>query len=251
MSVFFDYSRYYDLLYRDKNYAAEADFIDRVLVEKSGGRAREILNLGCGTGGHDLLLEEKGYKVTGADLSGEMIRIARAKAKEAGSEVEYHESSIQELSLGRKFDAVTALFHVFSYQNEPVEIAGFFDCARAHLKPGGLLFFDFWYGPAVLAQRPERRMKHMEGEGLRIEREAIPTLHLDRNVVDVNYRIHVEGDAGKKAEIEEKHPMRYFFLPELREYAANHGFQWLGQGEWLTGAAPTEKSWGVYVVWSR
>ena len=55
MSVFKDYSNYYDLLYSDKDYEAEADYIDH-LIQKNNPGAKTILNLGCGTGKHDFLL---------------------------------------------------------------------------------------------------------------------------------------------------------------------------------------------------
>ena len=76
MSVFNEYARYYDLLYRDKDYGAETDYIHN-LIQKQNPGCRTILNLGCGSGRHDRCLVERGYAVTGVDLSEEMLTAAR------------------------------------------------------------------------------------------------------------------------------------------------------------------------------
>ena len=51
MSVFADYAEYYDLFYRDKDYAGEAAFV-RGLVRQRAPKARTLLELGCGTAAH-------------------------------------------------------------------------------------------------------------------------------------------------------------------------------------------------------
>ena len=79
MSVFGAYSRYYNLLYQDKDYAGEAEYV-RSLISRHFPQARAVLDLGCGTGRHDLLLAQMGYEVTGVDQSEEMLAIAKGKA---------------------------------------------------------------------------------------------------------------------------------------------------------------------------
>ncbi|WP_341999478.1 hypothetical protein [Chlorogloeopsis sp. ULAP02] len=66
MSVFGNYARYYDLLYRDKDYVGEALFIRR-LIQNHAPEAQDILELGCGTGNHAVLLAKEGYKVHGVE----------------------------------------------------------------------------------------------------------------------------------------------------------------------------------------
>ena len=53
--VFQRYSRYYDLLYRDKDYDAEADDVARTL-RSADPTARKLLEIGFGTGRHGRLL---------------------------------------------------------------------------------------------------------------------------------------------------------------------------------------------------
>ncbi len=89
MSVFGkEYSTAYDSLYHDKDYEKECEFIEDVL-SKSSIKVRRILDLGCGTGGHALLLAKKGYAVVGVDRSAEMLEFARQRAKDEGLSVEF------------------------------------------------------------------------------------------------------------------------------------------------------------------
>ena len=67
MAVFYSYAQYYDLLYREKDYPGEVDYVDALIKKYAVNDARTILDLGCGTGGHAILLARKGYRVTGVD----------------------------------------------------------------------------------------------------------------------------------------------------------------------------------------
>ena len=53
MTVFADYARYYNVLYKDKDYAAEVSFILQCL-QNTGSTPGTLLDLGCGTGRHAL-----------------------------------------------------------------------------------------------------------------------------------------------------------------------------------------------------
>jgi predicted TPR repeat methyltransferase len=54
--VFGNYARFYDNLYSDKDYAAECRYLEKLFRRHSGRGVRSILDLGCGTGNHDLPL---------------------------------------------------------------------------------------------------------------------------------------------------------------------------------------------------
>ena len=77
-SPFDAYSRFYDLLYADKDYAGEATYLAAHLRRRAPG-ARRILELGCGTGGHAIELARLGYQVHGIDLSDSMLAQAQAR----------------------------------------------------------------------------------------------------------------------------------------------------------------------------
>ena len=76
MTVFGEYSDYYNLLYSDKNYANETQFLFD-LLKKYAPRCETILDLGCGTGAHAALMAQRGCSVVGVDRSESMLAAAR------------------------------------------------------------------------------------------------------------------------------------------------------------------------------
>jgi len=244
--MFDAYSRYYDLLYQDKDYGAEAVYID-ALLQRHSITGRELLEFGCDTGRHGRLLAERGYRVTGIERSAAMVAQAAAV-----SGFSCREGDIRTLQLDRTFDAVLSLFHVVSYQVSNADVQAVFDRAAEHLGTGGLFVFDVWYSPAVLAQRPVVRVKRMAGAGVEITRLAEPRLLPNENRVDVNYTLFTRDTAtGAIATFTECHPIRHFSLPELDLLAAVAGFERIGAEAFLTGAPPGEDTWGLCLVLRR
>ena len=242
-TVFNAYSRYYDLLYADKNYYAEAEYIADILERFSVSDSR-LLEFGSGTGKHGRLIAKRGYDVTGIERSADMVAQA-----EAAPGFSLEQGDICTVQLGHTFDAVLSLFHVVSYQTTNDAVKAVFARAAEHLEAGGVFVFDVWYSPAVYAQRPEVRVKHMENEAIEITRIAEPVLYPNENRVDVNYTIIVRDLASGKVEtISEVHPMRHFSIPELQLLAQITGFEIIGSEEFLTGSAPSDETWGVCFV---
>ncbi len=242
MSVFNEYARYYDLLYRDKDYTGEAEYVHGLIQAHVPG-ARNILNIGCGSGRHDRCLVAYGYTVTGVDMSEEMLAAAKEAAMETAA-LEYVLGDARTVRLNRQFDAVISLFHVMSYQVTNADLKAAFATAAAHLKPGGLFLFDCWYGPGVLSDRPTNRLKELEDDIISVKRIAEPVLHPNENVVDVNYRVSISNKfTGDTKEIRETHWMRYLFMPEILEYLEQCGLQRCFFRKWMEDDAPNDTTW--------
>ncbi len=248
-SPFDAYSRYYDLLYRDKDYAAEAAYVAAALRRRQPG-ARRVLELGCGTGGHAEQLAALGFTVHGIDLSDGMVARAHERraglAPEVAQRLSYAAGDARSVRTGDTYDAVISLFHVMSYQTANADLAAAYATAAAHLAPGGSFLYDYWFGPAVLGQQPGTRVRRLAGEGLKVTRIAEPVLHPLRNVCDVNYTLFVEaGEAVHR--FAETHPMRFLFVPEL---ALLEGAAWRDAEDraWMADSAPGADSWAAMRV---
>lgn len=254
MSVFEAYSQYYDLLYRDKNYAAEADYVHG-LIERERPGSRTLLDLGCGTGRHDFLLAERGYSVTGVDMSADMLKVAgversrRLAATPASAPPTFAQGDVRSVRLGQRFDVVVSLFHVMSYQTSNQDLQAAFGTLREHVAPGGLLLFDAWYGPTVLTDRPAVRVKRLSGDGFDVTRVAEPAFHPSENVVDVNYQIMiVDRKSQRTEELRETHRMRYLFVPEVRQMLEQVGLRLERACEFMTDGELSFDTWNALFI---
>ena len=245
MSVFKNYSRYYDLLYKDKDYAAEARYVDGLIKQKNPG-ASSMLEFGCGTGRYTRELAGLGYSVHGVDLSEDMLTEAR---KTSCDKVMFSQGDMRSLRLGRQFDVVTALFHVLSYQTADDDVLSALFSVREHLCPGGVAVLDFWYGPAVLTLQPTVRFKKVSDSIIEVSRTAVPELHADTNIVDVNYHAFIKDiSSGRIDELEECHSMRYFFDNEILRNLESAGLTLYSINAWMDVRKPDLNSWAACVV---
>jgi SAM-dependent methyltransferase len=245
--VFDVYAGYYDLLYRDKSYVAEAEYAVGHLRRRAP-QVKHILELGCGTGGHAEHLARMGYVVTGVDLSESMLdRAESRKSKlpdDIAARISFRQGDVRAVRIRETYDAVVSLFHVMSYQVTDEDQAGMIDTAAYHLASGGVFLFDFWYGPAVLKQKPEVRVKRLEDNEIRVTRLAEPELHRQTNVVDVNYTVFVENKATEQIQsIQETHKMRYLFLPEVEALTQNEKWKDAETFAWMETVKPDEDHW--------
>jgi SAM-dependent methyltransferase len=252
VTTFGGYARYYDLLYRDKDYRGETEFVERV-IRAHVPRPCRILDLGCGTGVHDVMLAERGHDVTGIDGSEEMLAVASRRVAglppAIAARVRFVKGDVRGPDVDGCYDVVLALFHVLSYQLTNDDLNAVFSGVKARLAPDGVFIFDCWYGPAVLTDRPTTRVKRLADENTIVTRIAVPTLHPNLNRVDVRYQLFVKDlRTGKVEEISETHRMRYLFHPELELLAENAGLRIVSSGAWMSDREPDFSTWYVYFV---
>ncbi len=145
-----DYDRFVDWSGR---LAHELPYIE---LQLAAVNAERILDAACGTGMHTIALAERGYRVTGADLSVGMIERARANAVAAGQDdIPFFAAGFGKMArqLGTGYDAVlclgSSLPHLLSQDDLEAALADF----AAVLRPGGLLLIQNRNFDAVLAGR--------------------------------------------------------------------------------------------------
>jgi len=247
MAVFKKYAKYYDTFYRDKDYKSESKFLARVFSKYSKKKITSVLDLGCGTGNHDFVLEKMGYELTGVDFSSEMLSIAKRKAKSLKSKSSFFLGDITKVRLKRNFDAVISMFAVMSYLETNDDIASAIKTASAHLNKGGIFVFDFWFGPGVLAQKPSKRKKIFGARGeKKITRTANSTLNLLSQTVKI--KLSVSGHSPKNRS-DEIHKMRFLFPKEIEYYLTENGFsvEKISRVDKLS-EKPTDNDWVAFLV---
>ena len=246
MNVFKNYSRYYDLLYKDKDYEGEVNYVT-TLLNKYAPHTKTLLDLGCGTGKHDFYLVNKGYQVTGVELSQDMIDIAKQEFNHKDFEI--LQGDIRNFKLDKTFDSILSLFHVISYQTTNEDVINSFKGIKSHLKKDGIFIFDVWFGPCVVTEKPEHRVKQLEDDKIKVKRVCNPVIYPEKNIVDVNYSISIENKCDNSTEeVNETHTMRYFFTPEMEFMLNSAGLELIHSEQWITGAKPDFNTFSVCFI---
>jgi SAM-dependent methyltransferase len=246
MKVFDNYSKYYNLLYKEKDYQSECDYIDQ-LIRKNSKNGRTLLDIGCGTGRHANELLKKGYDVCGVDVSKTMLNEAK---ENFGNKINFSEGDARNFNLDKKFDIITSLFHVMSYMTTNDDLSAAFKTAEQHLNDEGYFIFDCWYGPGVLNSPPSVRVKRMSDKDVEVIRIAEPVVHYNNSVVDVNFEILINDINTKElSKLSEVHPMRFLFKNEIELLAQRNNMEMVGFHSWLTFKEPTKEDWyAVFIL---
>ncbi|MBM3157292.1 MAG: class I SAM-dependent methyltransferase [Chloroflexi bacterium] len=225
--VFGTYGEYYDIFYSDKDYEQECDFVENIFEVYSPKPVRNILDVGCGTGGHSILLARRGYKVTGIDASPVMIKKARGKALKLGIDLNFHRLDIRNFDLKTKYDACVSMFAVIDYLTETHDVLKALKNIKQHLKPNSFFVFDFWNGLAVLHVLPSVRVKVVEADGKRVIRTVHPEMDALNHICKSHYHVLVTQNDTIIDEFKETHEVRYFFPQEMVHYLDDAGFELL------------------------
>ncbi|MDX1642623.1 MAG: methyltransferase domain-containing protein, partial [Balneolaceae bacterium] len=127
--------------YRNKNEADElADLIEKVIPKSDYSK---ILDLGCGRGRHSITLAERGYHVTGVDLSKQAITTAIQSARKRKLANVHFQVGDMRRPLDKTFDAVLNLFTTFGYFLKDEENAKVISSVKEMLESNGIFILDY------------------------------------------------------------------------------------------------------------
>lgn len=160
-------SCYYHLLYQHRDEEEAEFFIDQLIQFLKPLPHASMLDLACGKGRHAVHLNEKGFVVTGIDLSEQSIEHCK-KFENHGLSFFVHD--MRKLFRVNDFDVVFNLFTSFGYFESETENKAAIKNACFALKPGGTLVIDFLNPSYVIRNLVPKETRTIEGISFHIER---------------------------------------------------------------------------------
>ena len=131
----------YDRLTNDVDYEATVEFYMEIL-RREGLSPRTVVDLACGTGSVTEILARKGYRVTGVDMSEEMLTEAAMKTMDMEQPPMYSCQLLQNLRLPRGVDMAVCALDSLDYILDPADCKEAIRRAYKALNPGGIFIFD-------------------------------------------------------------------------------------------------------------
>jgi len=114
-----NFAQFYDSLMYDVDYKKRTAYLLK-LFSKYGKKPTLLLDVACGTGGFSNCFAKQGVEVIGADMSEEMLSLAREKSAELGNDILYLCQKAQELDLYGTVDGAVccldSLNHITDYK---------------------------------------------------------------------------------------------------------------------------------------
>ena len=141
MDAYFDLAYSYDRLTNDVDYSAVVDFYFEIL-RREGLNPRTAVDLACGTGSVAMLLSKRGLRVTGVDLSEDMLCVASQKAQELENPPLFVCQRLEKLWLPRAVDLAVCALDSLDYITDPADCAEAIRRVYKALNPGGCFIFD-------------------------------------------------------------------------------------------------------------
>ena len=135
-------SLFYDAFMQDVDYGAWCDFYEECFRRFSTIGVEKIADIGCGTGSITVPMARRGYKMTGLDLSEEMLALAAKKAEKAGVDIRFLCSDMRSFNLGFKSEAAICSFDCVNYILKTDDIEAAFYHAHENIEKDGVFVFD-------------------------------------------------------------------------------------------------------------
>jgi SAM-dependent methyltransferase len=191
----------------------EVEFISDALNASS---AAEILDVGCGYGRHAIEMVQRGFNVTGLDLSLPLLIRAADEAQRRSLAVNFVHADMREMAFEKQFDGAYSMLTSFGYFDEETNLRVAERIGRA-LKPGGRFLLDIVNRDYVVADLPVRVW--WEGTGCVVLEEVDFNFHTSR----INTHRSIVFEDGRQ--LEQELSVRAYSLHEIGRLLRQAGFR--------------------------
>jgi SAM-dependent methyltransferase len=227
--------RYYEIAF-DMNRKQEVDFLVHCFRRHARRPVETVLDIACGTGPHLIRLAERGYRMSGLDLSPENIEFLRERAARKGLDVTLHVGDMTRFRLPKPVDAAICMQDSQGHLLTNEAILAHLRSVRRALRTGGLYVFDrymcsSWTEPARRWSWTRRRGKAT----VRATFEALKDVNPVTQVFSEQMELEVHENGARRV-YRQRHRSRMVFPQELRSLVElAGGFELV---DWFYGFKP-------------
>ena len=207
--------RLYEIAF-DMNRKGEVDFLVHCFKRYARHPVRRVLDIACGTGPHLTRLAERGYAMSGLDLSAANIDFLRERLAAKGHRAELVVGDMTDFRLRRAVDAAICMQDSQGHLLTNEQLVAHLRTVGRSVRRGGLYVFDRYMASSWTD--PARAWSWSRRRGRLIVRASFSALH-DVNPVSQVFREHMTLEAvenGTRRVYRQTHLSRMVFPQELR-----------------------------------
>ena len=213
MDNIYEYPEYYEIIFGRKNFKEETKFIIKLINKFSSIKAKNILDIACGTGQHIGELLKNNFKVTGLDISKRMLNKLDKQFKNNPNFIKSYQKDMASFNINEKFDACICMANSLEILIKNEQFISHFKSVANCLNKGGLYIIEL-DNPAFLFSLPcsgskakEYKMEFKKGK-IKINTTYRRYTFDLINFVEKNELILDINDNGKKIKINDDSPIR-------------------------------------------
>lgn len=207
----------YMLVYPHRNIAEAITQIDFLLKNVPISKNAKILDLCCGCGRHSIELKKLGYDVVSADLSSDLLNIAKESAYDNNIDLKIVRCDMREIPFSNQFDLVIQFFTSFGYFESDEDNQKVLNSISKALKSNGKFLIDYMNPDYVVDNLINKDEKDIS-EGIHITQER----WIDEQRCRINKKITLIKD-GKEKNYEES--VRLYSHEEMKYMLNKAGLQ--------------------------
>ena len=206
-------SPFYHKLYFERDEKEAEAFISRLIDHLRPATGSYMLDVACGRGRHSRILAEKGFRVTGIDISFDSIVFAK---KFENEHLEFYQHDMRLPFRVNYFDHAFNFFTSFGYFKTRREHDDAIRTIANGLKPGGIFVIDYLnvhYSEEHLVYNEEKKLNGTTYEIRRWHDEA----HFYKKIIISDPLLHHPLDYTEK--------VSKFSFGDLNDMISYHGLQ--------------------------
>ncbi|MCP4728049.1 MAG: class I SAM-dependent methyltransferase [bacterium] len=205
----------YVRLYTHRDEEESVEFMKTLKKTLKIKREQKILDLCCGAGRYSIELAKRGYKVTGIDLSEELIMAALNKAEKNGLTIDFLIRDMRNIQFTEHFDGVVNMFTSFGYFKDDEENEKVIKGVADSLKHKGWFVLDFMNREFILNNL------HPYDESEYDDIKVVQKKRFDNDTGRIEKEILITRDGIQKGYLES---VRLYSVHELRAMFERNGF---------------------------
>lgn len=219
-----DVAKYYDMLYKWKNYGAEASAVHEIIGHLRDKPATTMLDAGCRTGKHTQALADN-YHITGLEENRHLLDIA----KKNFPKIEFVGAPLHQFNLHQRFDAIVCLFGAVNTCRSSTQLTEAIKNFSDHLNPGGVLVLEPLFTTETFKPGIPHSM-HIQHNDTHIHRTHVPRRKSTNSaVLDFHYMITTRDGVTS---VRDMHELGLFSVEQYIDTCTKHGIKatYLEQG---------------------